>query len=379
MLIRFCTFSFTIIAGFFLCSTISFAQENVSPVYRFYSFKNKAHFFTASESEKDRIISRSSDRWRYEGIAFYVPDISPPPNYGPSITVGLWSFTRSELRDDSFRIDADKSYVIKNISGTVLATIPKDVTTRVKYLSDGNLRVYESVPEDIVVSKEVFFEPADGNLSDIIFDVHKPNSSYDDYRGQIKLRYSDTSKNIWVINDLPMELYLWGFGEITGTGDDDHDRAMVTAARTYAYWKLLYSTKHATEGFKIDTTAGDQIYRGYVWEQAYPDIKKAAGVTRGKVLKHGSDIALSPYSSWTDGRTRSFQERWGSTLYPWCQSVPDPYGKHPSKSTAQLESEGNHMVGISANGSLRAATDHGWSWERILTYYLTDVVITNVY
>ena len=261
----------------------------------------------------------------------------------------------------------------------MLATIPKDVTTRVKYLSDGNLRVYESVPEDIVVSKEVFFEPADGNLSDIIFDVHKPNSSYDDYRGQIKLRYSDTSKNIWVINDLPMELYLWGFGEITGTGDDDHDRAMVTAARTYAYWKLLYSTKHATEGFKIDTTAGDQIYRGYVWEQAYPDIKKAAGVTRGKVLKHGSDIALSPYSSWTDGRTRSFQERWGSTLYPWCQSVPDPYGKHPSKSTAQLESEGNHMVGISANGSLRAATDHGWSWERILTYYLTDVVITNVY
>ena len=48
-----------------------------SPVYRFYSQNNRSHFFTISETEKNRIISTyPEEEWRYEGIAWYVPTTS---------------------------------------------------------------------------------------------------------------------------------------------------------------------------------------------------------------------------------------------------------------------------------------------------------------
>ena len=94
---------------------------------------------------------------------------------------------------------------------------------------------------------------------------------------------------------------------------------------------------------------------------------------------YNKELAITPYSSWTDGRTRSFKERWGSSNYPWCKSVSDPYGKHPTKSTSQLEAEGNHMVGLSANGALNLAGDHNWDYDRIIKYYFTDVDIRTVY
>ncbi|XLQ20248.1 MAG: S8 family serine peptidase [Candidatus Moraniibacteriota bacterium] len=44
------------------------------PVYRFYSPRNKAHFFTVSESEKNHIVATyPTTEWRYENIAYYVP------------------------------------------------------------------------------------------------------------------------------------------------------------------------------------------------------------------------------------------------------------------------------------------------------------------
>ena len=46
-----------------------------SPVYRFYSQNNRSHFFTISASEKNNIIATyPEEEWRYEGIAYYVPE-----------------------------------------------------------------------------------------------------------------------------------------------------------------------------------------------------------------------------------------------------------------------------------------------------------------
>ncbi|HDZ11096.1 MAG TPA: hypothetical protein ENH53_02705 [Bacteroidetes bacterium] len=93
-----------------------------------------------------------------------------------------------------------------------------------------------------------------------------------------------------------------------------------------------------------------------------------------------------PYSSWTDGRTRSFKERWGSTNYPWCQSVPDPYGDYngkywdkPYMSTRKLVNAGNHMVGMSAHGALTLAHDKDWGWKKILNYYINNVRTVRIY
>ncbi|MGV8082068.1 MAG: hypothetical protein AB2L09_00295 [Coriobacteriia bacterium] len=42
------------------------------PVYRFYNVVNGSHFYTASEEERDIVISRWPNVYTYEGVAFYL-------------------------------------------------------------------------------------------------------------------------------------------------------------------------------------------------------------------------------------------------------------------------------------------------------------------
>lgn len=62
------------------------------PLYRFWSNRNKAHFYTANEMEKDKVIEtykNDPDGWAYEAIAYYVygKDFT-----GPSLPVyRFWS------------------------------------------------------------------------------------------------------------------------------------------------------------------------------------------------------------------------------------------------------------------------------------------------
>lgn len=331
---------------------------------------------------------------------------------GPDISVGLMCFSsngtktaaynhplsqkgdqdacylKSKLKSTPLKITATENYAIKDSAGAILATIDGATETNVIYVSDGVFNISNSAI-NTNVSTQVEFVETDGG-SDGIFTI-SPRNNYNEYRGKIKVSYSTDSKWVWVINTLPLEHYVWGMGEMTGEGADEHDKVMVTVFRTYGYWKIKFSTKYAPDGFKVTATTSSQLYYGYDWEKSYPDIKQAAQATAGNLVMYLSggtnEIALTPYSSWTDGKTRSFQERWGSTDYPWCQSVDDPYGKNTtstsaqiaSMSTSELESNGNHMVGLSAHGSLNLAANYGWSWADILRYYYTGINLLDAY
>lgn len=322
---------------------------------------------------------------------------------GPTISVGIHSMTETQIEDDSFRVRAYEAssgtaipYSVKDKNGTVLVNVDAGEQARVKYIGGSTFRIYNYdsalIDEEVTTADQVNFEyqnSADEN--DIYFEVYHSTfgSSYDEYRGKIQLNHYDPSggsnDRVWAINFLPMEHYVWGMGEITGTGDMDYNRVMTISYRTYGYWKIKYSTAYAAQGFKVNATPGNQLYYGRVWEETYGNIRSAAEDTRGKIVMYGHRIAITPYSSWTDGRTRSFEERWGSTNYPWCQSVSDPYGDYNGsywsnsyKSTSTLFAEGNHMVGLSAHGALNRASA-GWDYDRILKYYYTDISIYSAY
>jgi hypothetical protein len=392
----------------------SVQASDLIPIYRFYNKKTRDHFYTSDEEKKDEL--KKSNTNVYEGIAFYAypsqMENALPVYYfyngtdqiytiseieknnllssgmGPNIAVGLWYYDKSGIKNDPFEIEANKPYNIKDKDGNVLAQIGGNTHTKVTYDSDNYLKIYGSVSAK-KVKTAVTFDATDGDNNSLILNIHRPNSSYDEYRGKITVRYykgkniiagtKDTVTQIWVINTLPLEQYTWGMGETTGTGDMDHTKVMTTIFRTYGRWYIEYATKYAPLGFKIRSDSGSQIYRGYEWEQAYPNIKKAAEATRGVVATYKSEIALTPYSSWSDGHTRSYKERWGSSDYPWCKSVDDPYGKHPKKSTKTLESEGNHMVGLIANGSLVLARDKDWKYDKIMKYYYTGINLDPLY
>ena len=312
---------------------------------------------------------------------------------GPEITIGIFNYVPKDLNDTAFKLKADKPFAIVHRGGERVADIAAGKNIRVKYLGDKRFRVYDG-DTDVTyteTSKEIRFEAPDDGA---VFDVSRPASSFDRYRGDIKLRYYDSPESdgdrIWVINTIPLEQYVAGMGEITGTGPDEYDKVMTTIFRTYGYWKLKWSTKYADQGFKVDATAGNQIYYGYDWEMTHADIPKAALATSGTLVMYDREVALTPYSSWTDGNTRRFENgHWGrscktetgkkSELYPWLSATSDSDGKHATESTCSLASKGNHMVGLSANGAVRRAKNTSASWEELLTHYYTGVDLVRAY
>ena len=253
---------------------------------------------------------------------------------GPDIAVGLWYFGKDD--NNPFKIDANKNYNIKDEDGHVLSQIDKNTQTKVEYGDNGKLKISGSIPEALVEDK-VTFDAADGNNSDLVFDVNEPGTSYDHFRGKIEVNYyhgedkyngsDSTVTQIWVVNKLPLEQYVWGMGETTGTGPADHVRVMTTIFRTYGYWYIENATKYNALGFKIRSDSGSQIYGGYDWEKDHPNIREAADATRAQIVQYKGEAALTPYCSYTDGWTRPYPKTKKSGKpdpdYPYLKSVKD--------------------------------------------------------
>lgn len=315
---------------------------------------------------------------------------------GPEITVGIYNLIPNDLRDTAFRIRADKPFQILSKNNNLVAEIPANVRVKVKYTGDKEFSLEREDTGEKFENKrnEVRFVPISNYKTDTVFDVNRPGSSFDRYRDGIRLRYYDSphadGDRVWVINVLPLEHYVWGMGEITGTGPTEYNRVMTTIYRTYGQWKIKWSTKYADQGFKVDATSGSQIYYGYDWEVTHNNIRAAAEATRGRVVTYDNEVALTPYSSWTDGKTRRYEDgHWGhkcdgssssspSEVYPWLTSAKDSWGKHASLDTCELASRGNHMVGLSANGALNQARQNV-SFSTILNHYYRNVSVEPVY
>lgn len=208
-------------------------------------------------------------------------------------------------------------------------------------------------------------------------DFHRPVSWYpgaDDntFRGILELRYAeeDPDHDVWTVNELPMELYLRGIAETSDSSPLEYQKALLVAARTYGNYHWTRGTKHATRGFHIDGKY-DQVYRGYGAEARSPKIVQAVTETRGQIVTYQGKLAITPYFSRSDGRTRDWGEVWyGGDNYPWLKSVPVP---HDEGRTLW-----GHGVGMSATGALGMAQD-GQNYVEILKHFYTGVEIMKFY
>ncbi|MBD3251624.1 hypothetical protein GF380_04200 [Candidatus Uhrbacteria bacterium] len=208
-------------------------------------------------------------------------------------------------------------------------------------------------------------------------DFHRPVSWYpgaDDnkFRGILELRYAkdDPDHDVWTINELPMELYLKGIAETSDLSPLEYQKALLIAARTYGHYHWTRGTKHATRGFHVDGKY-DQVYRGYGAEARSPKIVRAVEETRGQIVTYGDKLAITPYFSRSDGRTRDWGEVWyGGSNYPWLKSVPVP---HDHGRTLW-----GHGVGMSATGALGMAKD-GDHYVTILKHFYSGIELQKFY
>lgn len=283
----------------------------------------------------------------------------------PKIRIGLTSFKKSDLNDKPITVKVNTSSTISEQGGGVLGKIPDNTEIRVFFdFSKRDYRVV-SLNLDKTTNKPIIISP-DNKEQGVCYIANVGS-----YREDIEIRFASFTKNLWVINEVPIEYYVWGMGEATNSSPMEYLKALSVAYRTYGYWKVKNGTTYDKEGFDVTDTGSSQVYGGYGREDGQPNIVTAAKATSGMLVKYGDRIAITPYCSGTDGNTRSWKDVWGSGDYPWCQSVPDPLGIKNNASTLK----GNHMVGMSATGAYNYAKDQGWLYDKILTYYYRGVTI----
>ena len=114
----------------------------------------------------------------------------------------------------------------------------------------------------------------------------------------------------------------------------------------------------------------DQVYRGYGAEARDPNVVAAIDATHGQIVTYNGKLAITPYYSRSDGRTRSWTEVWGGGPYPWLVSVPVPWDNGKTL--------WGHGVGMSASGALGMARD-GKNYQEILSYFYQQTVLMQAY
>ena len=123
-----------------------------------------------------------------------------------------------------------------------------------------------------------------------------------------------------LVNQLDVETYLKGMGEVPSNWPIEAIAAQTVAARTYALRAMSFS------GELCDYDLC-QVYVGADREAAGQN--EAVDATRGQVLSYGGSLATAVYSADAGGITATPLEGFGSaTTYPYLQVVrydtPDP-------------------------------------------------------
>lgn len=309
----------------------------------------------------------------------YIPPPSQPVVNEPSIRVGLYN------PDGETKIIASGQYDIKDKDGNLISTLESGEISAVTFsnkqynlkIKDNQSKIYDSYLRFIPKTSDIIMEISNYNNATLW------NASINDnkFRGIIEIRYSENTNKLWIINEIPLESYLRGLAEVSNDQPAEYLKALIIAARSYALWNYVHGGKHPTEYFDINSTT-DQVYRGYNFEQRSVDPLKAVVETSGMVITHPDavsninpqGIALAPYSSGTDGRTRAWSEVWAGE-YSWLISIEDPYGIISNALTL----EGNHMVGLSGLGARGYAEKEGKTYDWILKHYYTGIEVQKIY
>ncbi|OGY41444.1 MAG: hypothetical protein A2Y82_00825 [Candidatus Buchananbacteria bacterium RBG_13_36_9] len=304
-----------------------------------------------------------------------IPTPTPTPapvantGNGPLVRVGLYSTT------EPITITANTNYKVKDQTQSVLATVSAGINSQVIFNFQTRTYSLTANGTNLATSSYLRFEGDNNTVFEITSLNQRPawNQSLNDnkFLGALEIRFSPYTSKLWVINELEMENYLKGLAESSNYSPMEYQKALITAARTYAMYHYNRGTKHADEYYTLDATY-DQVYRGYNSQLRLTQVSDAVAQTKGQVVTYNGEVVVTPYYSHSDGRTRSYQEVWGGSFKPWLVSVKEPAGYN--KTTLY-----GHGVGLSAYGAILLANDYHYAFNQILKYYYTGIEIKKIY
>ena len=261
----------------------------------------------------------------------------------------------------------DSVTVVESDVGYERYVMPDVQTMRVRY----NFENYVFSSGEILHLADRYLR-FEGEDVDTIFtvttftDIRSWNTSLNDnrFRDTLEIRYNTKKDRTWLINELPMEYYLYGVDETSNTAPVEYHKALATAARTYALYAWEHKAKYAGEYIDLRSTTYDQVYHGYGAEIRRPNWIEQVQATEGITIQYEGETIIAAYFSRSDGHTRDWADVWGRDV-PYAVGVPVPC---EAGSTMW-----GHGVGMSALGAVCMAEDEGKTFDEILHHFYTGI------
>ena len=209
-------------------------------------------------------------------------------------------------------------------------------------------------------------------ISDGILKIHNYDRGinskvpFNSFRSDLQV-YPQKNEGVLVVNDLPLEEYLYGIAEETSAEPNEKRKAILVLARSYA---LVYSgdrRKFKTHLYDLeDSAASSQLYLGHDWERYHSSQKALVDETQGLVLYYQGRPVIGPYFTQSGGASSS---KW-LRQYPWTRGRELPYDRG-------LEPKG-HGVGLSGN-SARKLAEKGMNFREIIDYFYDETSVGKEY
>ncbi len=139
------------------------------------------------------------------------------------------------------------------------------------------------------------------------------------YRGNLEIRSNE--KGLTVINELPIEQYLYGVvpAEMPASFSSEALKAQAVAARSYLIAQL---GSYANFGFDVLYNQSNQVYQGYDGEK--PASSMAVDATNGLVLVKDNQPIAAFFHACSGGYTENSEDVWYDKL-GFIRTKEDPY------------------------------------------------------
>lgn len=273
---------------------------------------------------------------------------------------------RLSFNDNRALISSGNDYVVRSKNTDLLRLSGGDI---IELTLKNNKITVKNKNSTFALPAPLTFVPATEGILTVHNLEKRPawNTNLNDnrFRGILEIGIDDN--RLLLINELPLEQYLAGIGEVSNGDPEEKIKAIIILARTYARYYRDRDRKFPGSPYDLDDNPDvSQKYLGYGLEERSPRITQAVRETRGQVVTYLGELVKTPYFNSSDGRTRSAKEVWGWKHTPYLESVPDPL-------CAEKVLKG-HGVGLSGCGAT-AAAKLGKSALEIIQYYYRGVEI----
>jgi hypothetical protein len=278
----------------------------------------------------------------------------------PIIRVGLYKTV------EAVKVKSDFVYEVWS-GGVLWGTVEAAETIQLSYAK--GIYTVQSFGLEFASKEHIRLVPVDPNSFFTLVNYSRPVAgrkkiNFNAYRGILEYRFSPKSNAPYVINELPLDLYVQGIAESSDGVPTEYSKALAVAARSYAYALIAPPTEKRM--FDVYATTRDQLYLGYNSEGYMPNFLASAKATAGEMVTYKGQPVITFYFSRSNGQTKS-----GGKDRPWLAPVTAVYDTGKKML--------GHGIGMSNTDAQLRATKDKWSYTQILTYYYSDTIVEKVF